>query len=263
MELLIKWAFKKRVTYILLKDIKMKKLFIFFALALVLILAISPSSSASGLKGKFAVGGMGSLGLPIGDFADEDKGAAKSGYGFLGLIEYYCSDNFAIGGSFSYPVFGTKTEDFEDMMEYLLYAEYGQWFNVDADLKQKIFSFAVFGKYLFLPYSQACPYLKFGVGVGKYSLTGDINVDAVSMDVDASFDSKSYVNLGPGIQYKVSENAALIFEATYTHVFTDEAEGELEIKAGTYTAEEEVELNFSAQYLGIYAGLCFFFGGKR
>ena len=239
----------------------MKRLTVFVLVSIFFVL--SSNGFAIELKGKFALSGIGNLGLPVGDFADEDKGAAKSGFGFGANLEYFVSDNFALGGSFSYPRFGTKTEDFEEAIRYLLYQEYGEWFNVDADLKQKIVSFGVFGKYLFSPYAQTRPYLKFGMGFGKYSLSGDIEVDGANVDVDGSVDSKLYVNLGSGIQHHLSENAALILEATYTHVFTDESEGELELQAGPFEATEDVEMDFNAQYFGIYAGVCFFFGGKK
>lgn len=221
------------------------------------------TGSAVELKGKFALSGLGNLGLPIGDFADEDKGSAKTGLGFGVNLEYFASHHFALGGSFAYPTFGTKTEDLEETIRYLLYLEYGEWFKVDADLKQKILGFGIYGKYLFSPYSQTRPYLKFGLGFGKYSFSGDVNVDGANVDVTGSVDSKLFINLGSGIQYHMSENAALVLEATYTHVFTDEAEGELELQAGLYETTEDIEMDFNAQYFGIYAGLSFFFGGKK
>jgi opacity protein-like surface antigen len=241
----------------------MKKLWILSALVTILALVVSAPCFASGLKGKFALSGMGGIESPIGDLADEDKGGAKMGWGFIVQLEYYTSDHFAIGGNFSYPTFGTKTEELEATIEYLINDEYGGKSHVDVDLKEKIVSFGIFGKYLLAPGSQTCPYIKVGAGMGKYSLSGDIAVDVISMDVDGSFGWKPYFSIGPGWLCNVSDNVALIVEAAYVRVLTDGADGELEITAGTYRTTEYVELDFNAQYFSFYAGFCFFFGGRK
>ncbi|MCK4427066.1 MAG: hypothetical protein KAW16_01130, partial [candidate division Zixibacteria bacterium] len=92
----------------------MKKYVLFFLMGL--LLASFSTVSASDLKGKFAVSGLGTLALPIGDFAKEEEegGAAKSGYGFGGNFEYFVTDNISIGGNFTYRRFGMKTGDAEE-----------------------------------------------------------------------------------------------------------------------------------------------------
>ena len=226
----------------------MKKLLASLALALILTVFASTLASGSGLKGRFAFTGMGHLGLPLSDFADEKKGMARTGYGFGLNLEYFLSDHFTLGGSFSYLTFGSKTGHFEEEVQYILY--------------QELPTFGVFGKYLISPYSRACPYAKLGIGFGKYSLTGDAQVDGWDAEASASFDSKFYVSIGPGIHYRMSDDVALVFEVTYIQVFTDEAESQVLITAGTYTLKEDYELEFGARYFGLYGGVCFFFGGR-
>lgn len=155
----------------------MKKLFALVALCLILTLFASTLASGYGLKGKFAFTGMGHLGLPLSDFADEKKGMARTGYGFGLNLEYFLSDHFTLGGSFSYLAFGSKTGHFEEEVRQIIYQELRVWYEVDADVKQELPTFGVFGKYLISPYSRACPYAKLGMGFGKYSLTGDAQVD--------------------------------------------------------------------------------------
>lgn len=240
----------------------MKKLLASLALALILTVFASTLASGSGLKGRLAFTGMGHLGLPLSDFADEKKGMARTGYGFGLNLEYFLSDHFTLGGSFSYLTFGSKTGHFEEEVQYILYQELRRWYEVDADVKQELPTFGVFGKYLISPYSRACPYAKLGMGFGKYSLTGDAQVDGWDAEASASFDSKFYVSIGPGIHYRMSDDVALVFEVTYIQVFTDEAESQALITAGTYTLKEDYELEFDARYFGLYGGVCFFFGGR-
>ncbi|UCB52221.1 MAG: outer membrane beta-barrel protein [Candidatus Zixiibacteriota bacterium] len=240
----------------------MKKLLASAALCLILTLFASTLASGDGLKGRFAFTGMGHLGLPLGDFAGEKKGMARTGYGFGLNLEYFLSDNLALGGSFSYLAFGSKTDHFEEDIQLILYQKLQRWYEVDADVKQELSNFGVFGKYLISPYSRTCPYAKFGMGLGKYSLTGDARVDGLNAEANASFDSEFYVNIGPGIHYRASDDVAFVFEVTYVQVFTDEAKSEAVITAGTYTLEEDFRLNSDAQYFGVYAGASFFFGGR-
>jgi opacity protein-like surface antigen len=240
----------------------MKKYAMLFLIGL--LLTSFSSVSAQGLKGKFAFRGIGGLALPVGDLADENHGAAKTGFSFGGEFEYYVSDFFALGGNFHYPIFGVKTDDLEEAVEYELYLETGEWYNVDIDGKEKVPSFGVFGKYLFAPYAQVSPYAKFGTGLGKFKIPLDLDIAGVgSVDFDASFDSKFYISVGSGIQYRISPNAAFTLEANYTHVFTDDAEGEIEIEAGPFRGEETTELDYNISYIGIYSGLTIFFGGTK
>ena len=93
----------------------MKKYMILFLIGL--LLPSFSTVSASGLKGKFALSGNGGLGLPMVDFADEKKGAAKSGFGFGGNFEYFITDNVSIGGSLTYRKHDMKTEEMREELE--------------------------------------------------------------------------------------------------------------------------------------------------
>jgi hypothetical protein len=101
----------------------MKKLSASIALALIPVLFASAPASGTGLKGRSAFSGTGNLGFPISGFADEEKGMAKSGYGFGINLEYFLSDHFALGGSFSYLVLGSKTGRFEEEVRQMIYQQ--------------------------------------------------------------------------------------------------------------------------------------------
>jgi|GEM_PF-805199 len=240
----------------------MKKLSASIALALILVLFASAPASGAGLKGRSAFSGMGHLGFPISGFADQEKGMAKAGYGFAINLEHFLSDHFAVGGNFSYLVFGSKTGHFEEEVRDIIYRELRRWYEVDADVKQELPTFGVFGRYLVRPYSQACPYAKLGLGFGKLSLTGDAKVNGWNAEATASFDSKFYFSLGPGILYRMSEDVALVLEVAYVRVLTDGTESQAAITAGTYELKEDWGLDFDTQYFGVYTGVCLFFGGK-
>ena len=143
----------------------MKKYAILFLMGL--LLPSFSTSSASGLKGKIALSGTGGLGLPLGDFADEDKGAAKSGFGLGGNFEYFLTDNVSIGGNFTYRKHDVKTEGLGEGLKEIEQSYPGAMVAVDIDGDHKITSFGVFGKYLFTASPQVSPYLKFGLGMGK------------------------------------------------------------------------------------------------
>jgi hypothetical protein len=239
-----------------------------------LLLVTSTASSASGLKGKFALGWAGGFAIPMGDFAKgefpyEDGGAATSGLGFTTQLEYYISNNIAIGGNLSYPTFGTQTESFEYMWSSILSMQGVGLFKIDIDLKQKMVSFGAFGKYLFSPSSQNRPYLKLGAGMGKYSLSGDATVKLITMggvldkDFDASFGSRFYINLGTGLQHSVTNHIALVVDVSYFYMFTKDAEGKFKTNEGSRIIEHDIYLDFNSQYFSVYAGLSFFFGGQN
>jgi hypothetical protein len=101
-----------------------------------------------------------------------------------------------------------------------------------------------------------------GLGFGKFSLTGDAKVHVWDAEASASFDSKFYVNIGPGVLYRMSEDVALVFEITYTQVFTDGTGSEAAMTAGTYELKEDWGLDFDTQCFGLYGGVCFLFGGR-
>lgn len=242
--------------------------------------------SASGLKGKFALSGNGGLGLPMGDFADEKKGAAESGFGFGGNFEYFITNNVSVGGNFTYRKHGMKTEEMEQELESELEWEFQQLLpgaTATADINKgehKITSFSAFGKYLFTASPQISPYLKFGLGMGKLKscikdISGVISYETEQITYDAStemdLDLAAYVDIGGGILYQLSESVALTGEVLYTHLMTDGAEGDMEMEVTLsymgQTMGEKVKgkgkYGVDTDYISAFVGLTVLFGGKK
>lgn len=225
-----------------------------YPLLVIFILVVFFSNAfALDLKGKFALTGNGGLGIPTGDFADKEKGAAKTGFGFGGVFEYFVTNNVALGGVFHYRSFGTETSDLEEFYSFL----YGV--PVDIDFTQKITEFGAFVEYLFSGGAKASPYLKFGGGFGKYKGDGEVKAEGVSVDFKTDLDSKLYISGGGGIIYMVSQNIALRGEALFTHLTTDGAKGKVTVSG----VSEEVEMDSNIQHFSFFAGLTFFFGGEK
>lgn len=228
----------------------MKKCVILFLVGL--LLTSFSTASALELKGKFAVSGDGILTIPVGDYADKEKGAATTRFGFSGNFEYYLTDNIALGGKFSYTTFGTYTDNMEAAYKQLLGVP------VDINMTKKGIGYGIFGKYLFPVDEKVSPYVRFGVGMGKPTSSGEIKSTVVSGDIDADFDSKFYLGGGGGILYQVSPNVGLYSQAMFIHLTSDGAKGEVTIANETSPSE----LDFNMQALFISAGLSYFFGGK-
>ena len=262
----------------------MKKFVILFLMGL--LLSSFSTVSALELKGKFAVSGLGTLALPIGDFAKEEEegGAAKSGYGFGGNFEYFITDNISIGGSFTYRRFGVKTGDaeegFGELLEWMFESDLpGVRATSDIDAKYEITSFGVFGKYLFTPSPQVSPYLKFGLGSGKLKtsvdkFSGHLLYQDKRIPYEGSVDlddiSKAYVDIGGGILYQLSENIVLTGEVLFSRLMTDGADQKFDMEmegrgAGIQvwgTAEWEDKF-CDADYMSAFVGLTVLFGGTK
>lgn len=242
------------------------------------------TACAQNLKGKFALTGVGGFNTPIGDFADEEKGAAKSGIGFGGNLEYFISDNFSLGGNFTYRDFGVKTEDAEEefraALQSLIQDDFpGATVTADLEADHKVTSFGVFGKYLIPTNSKLSPYLKAGVGMGKLKSSADVSGSVYYLNdqagygasADADFDSEVYLDIGGGLLCLLSDNVALTGEVVFSHLMTDEAEGEAETEFNLsyqgdsfgWTEKENVQLDHNSDYVGVFLGLTVFLSGRK
>jgi opacity protein-like surface antigen len=231
----------------------MKKLIILLLIGMVLV-AFS-TASALDLKGKFAVSGNGGLMVPVGDLADKEKGAAKTGFGVYGTAEYFITDNIGVGGFVGYYSVGTDNE----AMKGVLLRQNGIPAD-ELDITQKGFGFGAFGKYLFDLHEKAAPYVKAGVGMVKPKFSGTATVSAMGLDgdIDGDYDSQFLIFGGGGLLYRVSPNVGLNFEALFLHGMTKDGKGE--ITMGDLTLPDEIF--FDMQTLQISAAVFIFFGPK-
>ena len=155
----------------------------------VILLLSSDQMLCQGMKGKFCVSLNRGLSSPLGDFAAEVEegenfiesgGGAKSGNAFAGSLEYFLTNNLVVGGKIAYHPFDMKTDnlgkEFEDAFEAAL--EVGDFYiyniDINSDGSNKIPSYGLYLKYLFLTNANVRPYLKFGSGGGNYKSSVDV-----------------------------------------------------------------------------------------
>ncbi len=247
----------------------MKKILTFFLIFSFLFLC--PSLYAQVMKGKFAISGNVGVSLPMGDFADEEKGGAETGVGFGANMEYFISDNVSMGANFAHRNFGMKTDEAErEFKEEILMSLPGAEAGLDVNGDYKIPSFGVFGKYSFLTGSKISPFLKLGVGLGTFKgsidLDGYVEYGVARLNIMGSQDvseSKTYLDIGGGFMYMISDNIAFTGEALFTHLLTDGIEGDMEITMNGYHEEGEVEVDFNSDYITLFATLTFFIGESK
>jgi opacity protein-like surface antigen len=241
--------------------------------------------SASNLRGKLALTGSGGLAIPVGDFADENKGAAKSGFALGGSAEFFVTDYLSIGGNLTYQKHGVKAEDWGNEFARELESELanegllGATVSADVDGDHTILSFGAFGKFLVTSIPEFSPYLKCGFGFAKLKTSFDISGDVyyqyehidyeASMEIDA--DMKPYVNIGAGMLYQVSENVAFTGEVLFSHILTDGAEADADMDVAVsymgmterMTETGKTELDLNVDHISAFVGLTILLGGTR
>ncbi len=268
---------------------------------LVLVLAgllLFPFSSAlgAGMKGKFGISGRGGLSFPLGGFAEDgnfatsfsdslfqtgmrEKGSANMGYGLGFDVEYYVTDNIAIGGYFDYQGFGMDLDAMQADVDAAIPDEV-EGLTIDMEGDHHITTFGVFGKYAFDASPKLSPFLKLGLGMGTLSSAIDMTFEytggdpPLSMFLDGERDSgmRLSFDVGGGIMYQLSGSFWITGELRYRHLATDGADGDVDVivtaESGTMKRqllhqEWDDEYDYSADRLDAYLGLSFFFGGAK
>jgi opacity protein-like surface antigen len=213
-----------------------------FTLVVILILVVGMFSLVSfstvfalDLKGKFGLTGQGGVAIPFGDFADKEKLAAKTGFGFGGGAEYFVTNNIAIGGTFRY-----DKHDIDPGSE-----------DGEVSASWKITNFGAYFKYAFPTQSKIVPYLRLDAGIYKPKGT----FSAEGLEASVSFSSKLGIGGGGGVMYEVSKNVMLGGEVLFHDAMTKEAEATV--------GGMDVKLDSDIQYINIFAGVTFLVGGTK
>jgi len=200
----------------------MRRKSLFFSMALALLVA--PLGSMA-LAGAWSFGVTGGTGLPTGDFADEQKGNATTGFQAGGNADYAISDMFRVGLDGSYVQNKndwegkTVTFDFSDIDPSVGSVD------VKFDkLKYDTWQIGAHGKYMF-PMSNAplSPYAVLGLGI--YNTTLKIDATEVSsgqtFSDDFKFDSRFGGKLGLGAVWKASSVIGVGAEVNYNFISED------------------------------------------
>ncbi len=151
--------------------------------------------TAAPMKGQFTISGMGGVEVPTADLSDKAKGDQGAGWGAGGSVDYFFTDQIALGADFMY--FATKSKDpFEDPVTLL-----------PEDLKAKTMEYGVHAKW-FMPTGggKLMPWLGVGIGAANRKLeigsTSDNDTKlAVYPGVGVNFAITSMVDLGVNGMY--------------------------------------------------------------
>jgi opacity protein-like surface antigen len=267
----------------------MKRLFI---LILVCVLPFSFSSVlGAGMKGKFGIGGRGGFSLPMGSFGEtgsfstsfsdsilgtdlKETGTAKTGYGFGANIEYFITDNIAIGGYFDYQQFDLDVASMDNEASAI---EDITGLPVEISGDHSIQSYGVFGKYVFTASPRVAPYLKLGLGMGKVkskldlSMAGESGGDTYNISISGNRESgmSFALDVGGGLMFNVSGNIWITGEVLYTYLGIKGSDGDIDwlgtgsvngVSGTLFSESVKDEFDYNATRFNAYLGLAFYFG---
>jgi len=180
-------------------------------------------------KNKVAVSLLGGLAVPAGDFAsiDPGKGNAKTGYTFGGSVEYFFREKGSLGLNFMYNTFDDKDT---------------------SDIKNRIISYGLVGRYILNTHPEVDYYLRFGLGLAKFKIEGS--------GAARSYDLKPTIEVGLGFSYKLSSSLSLLGETVYNQVLEKNAKYSV-------SGVKQPALGYDLQHFGIYTGLVFYIKTKQ
>ena len=169
------------------------------------------------VKNKFMISALGGVGIPIGDFGDNDTsnvhaGGANVGYNFGLAVEYGVSESVLIGGRSSYYRFNVERKSFGGR---------GEENSINA-LWSIVELFGVYAKYLFNSGHSTRPYARLGAFAGRADIRvhGDTplyhfsNLSLVSPGFD----------FGVGLTHMYSQHLGFSIESRFTHLIVYENE---------------------------------------
>lgn len=166
------------------------------------------------IKNKFMITALGGLNIPVGDFADDDTsnasaGGASTGYGLGAAIEYGVTNEFLIGGRFTYNRLGVEQSAFGGAIAS----------DHEFDAHWSVIEyFGVYGKYLMLPASQTRPYLSGGALLGIATL----NVNTATGNWSISSDPSLGLSAAAGVQHKFAGRIGAGIECRFVYLFVNE-----------------------------------------
>jgi opacity protein-like surface antigen len=217
---------------------------LFFLMSLALLALPLGSALAAG----WSFGVTGGTGLPTGDFADENKGNAKTGFQVGGLVDYAINDMFRVGLDGSYV---QNKNDFEDQtvpvtdLSVFDPSASGPGDVTFDKFKYNTWQVGAHGKYMFpMQSSPLAPYAIVGLGVYNTTAKADWTVPSTGnsfTDNEAKFETRFGGKLGLGAVWKASPVIGVGAEVNYNFISEDKD------KAGFD----------SAQYVDIHGGVTF------
>src|SRR5436309_5097888 len=176
------------------------------------------------LAAGWSFGVTGGTGIPTGDFADELKGNAKTGFQVGGIVDYKINDMFAVGLDGSYVQNKNDLEDqtipFDDL------SDFDESLSGPGDVKFDKFKYNTWqvtahGKYMFpMQNSPLMPYGLVGVGVYNTKVKAEGTVtpqgsSAAAFSGEGKLDTRFGGKVGLGAIWKASSVIGIGAEVNY------------------------------------------------
>ena len=188
---------------------------------MIAVVCCTTNADALDVKNRFMVSAGGGLGIPIGDFSDDDTsnasaGAAKIGPNFGIAVEYGVSEVVMIGGRFNFNRFGIDEDYLHQTREDTVSADStfveGHWSVVEY--------FGVYVKALMLPGKTTRPYARAGLFLGKPTL----KVTEAGNDLSGEYDVSLGLEAALGVTHWVSPQFGIGLEARFAHLNPSESD---------------------------------------
>jgi hypothetical protein len=162
------------------------------------------------LRGRVAVGGNFSLGIPLGDFSSSSLYRTKIGWGAGLSGEYFYRDNLSFGAIAELMTFKNKKGDSLE------------WFP-GRPLRWDLGEVRVFAKYIFPSKSKFSPYAEFSAGAYKLQWL----FSPAEGETAAKYQLKPGLSLGGGFLYVLSNEIFLQTSLLGNYIFSKDAKAPL------------------------------------
>lgn len=203
----------------------MRKLLLTMAV-IIAVVCCTANADAFDVKNRFMISVGGGVGIPIGDFGDDDTsnasaGAAKIGPNFGVAVEYGVTEVIQIGGRFNLDRFVID--------ERFLYQTLADTVSADTAFIDGHWSiveyFGIYAKALMLPGRSTRPFVRAGLFLGKPSITIGGAEEAWSGEYDVSLGLEAAL----GLTHWVSPQFGIGLEARFAHLNPNESDNDAEV----------------------------------
>jgi opacity protein-like surface antigen len=224
-------------------------------LAASIVAVLAGSVPAQELAGRIGLSAQAGMLYPIGDFnsksmpedpEDIPAGFANRGAGLGASMDYFLTEQLAVGVNFMYNRFGLDLRLVEKFAPGQIHK---------GHFRAVAFGFSA--RYSLLPERPVRPYAKAGILFAKTEGEGTVFWSGEDRDMTIDIDLVMGTEAAVGAMYEVALSRFLFGEIGYSYLLSDGTD--IRFDAPGVPMESD-ELGFNAQWLSARAGLMFFFG---
>lgn len=191
----------------------MRKL-LFTMVVMTAVACCTTKADAFDVKNRFMISAGGGIGIPIGDFGDDDTsnvhaGGANTGFMAGISIEYGISEQVIVGGRFAYNRFSADAHVYSNAFP-ISDAYEAHWTIYEI--------LGVYSKWMLRPGRQTRPYVRGGAFLG----IPEAYLETDGLDVSQEFDPSIGLDLGLGVTQQVSGHVLVSLEGRISHLFVNQ-----------------------------------------